>query len=88
MWQTVDIFCETVLMNKSNITFEVTRSSSCVFKKVLRKNIFTTILVFKSSKGFGWNNDSPASQTVAQNCGSIERMHCVIWVVASLATER
>ena len=53
MWETVDIchFFTPVLMNMSNITFEVARSDSCVFKKCLEKIIFTIIflirLVFK-----------------------------------------
>ena len=32
-------FCEAVLMNKSNITFEVARLSTCVFKKFPEKYI-------------------------------------------------
>ena len=48
-------FCTPVLINMPNITFEVARSDSCVFKKVLRKN----------------NNVGPASQMVAHHYISI-----------------
>ena len=33
----------------------------------------------ESLKGFDWNNDGPASQTVAQHYISIGPMYCVIW---------
>ena len=52
-------------MNMCNVTFEVPRLSTLMFKKSLEKNIFTIIFVVKSLKGFGWNNVGPASQTVA-----------------------
>ena len=43
MWETVDSyvhqFCTPVLMNMCNITFEVPRLSTFVFKKCLEKNI-------------------------------------------------
>ena len=40
----------------SNITFQVPRLSSFVFKKISEKKIFTIIFVVKSLNGFGWNN--------------------------------
>ena len=52
-------------MHMCNITFEVSRLGTFVFKKPSEKNIFTIIFVVKSLKGFGWNNIGPASQTVA-----------------------
>ena len=57
--------CTPVLMNMCNITFEVPRLSTFVFKKKSEKKIFTIIFMVKSLKGFGWNNVGPASQTVA-----------------------
>ena len=53
---------------------------------MLRKSIFTITFMFKSLKGFGWNNGGPASQAVAQHCISIGPMYHVIWVVVFLAT--
>ena len=53
-----------------NITFEVPRLSTFVFKKFSEKKVFTIIFVVnmvKSLKGFGWNNVGPAPQTVAQH---------------------
>ena len=50
-----------------------------VFNKCLEKKLFTIICVVKSLKGFGWNNVSPASQTVAQHYISIGPMYRVIW---------
>ena len=49
-------------MNISNITFEVPRLSTFVFKK----KIFTIIFVVKSLNDFGWNNVGPASKTLGQ----------------------
>ena len=49
-------------MNMCNITFEVPRLSTFVFKKSSEKKIFMNIFVFKTLKGFGWNNVGPASQ--------------------------
>ena len=62
-------FCEIVLMNKSNITFEVARLSIWVFKKCSEKiyswyYIRHDIIFLKS---FDWNNVGPASQTVTQH---------------------
>ena len=50
-----------------------------VFNNCSEIIIFTIIFVVKSSKGFGWNNVGPASQTVAQHYISIESMYRVIW---------
>ena len=73
--------CTPVLMDMSNITFQVLSLSSFVFNKCLEKIIFTIIFVVKSLKGFGWNNIGPAaaSQTVAQHYISIGPMYRVIW---------
>ena len=54
-------------MNMCNITFEVPRLSTFMFKKSLEKKIFTIIFVVKSLKGFGWNNVGQTSQMVAQH---------------------
>ena len=54
-------------MNMCDITFEVPRLSTFVFKKSSEKKIFTIIFVIRSLKGFGWNNVGPASHTVAQH---------------------
>ena len=72
-------FCTPVLMNMCNITFQVLRFSSFVFKKCSEKNIFTIIFVVKSLKGFSWINVGPASQTTAQHYISIGPMYRVIW---------
>ena len=69
-------------MNMSNITFEVPRLSTFVFKKSSEENIFTIIFVVKSLKGFGWNIVGPVSQTVSQHYFTIGPMYRVIWVVA------
>ena len=56
-------------MNMSNITFEVARSDSCIFKKCLEKILFT--IIFHDLVGiwcFGWDNVGPAEQTVAHHC--------------------
>ena len=45
-----------------NITFEVPRFSTFVFKRSSEKNIFKIRFVGKSPTGFGWNNVGPASQ--------------------------
>ena len=66
-------------MNICNITFEVPRLSTFVFKKSSEKNIFTIIFVGKSLKGFGWSNVGTASQRVA---------HGVICVVAFRGIKR
>ena len=63
-------FCNPVLINMSNITFQVLGLSTFVFNKCSEIIIFTIIFVVKSLKGFGWNN-CPASQTVAQHYISI-----------------
>ena len=66
----------------SNITFEVPRLSTFVFKKSSEKSVFTIIFVVKSLNGFGWNNVGPASQKVAQRYFTIGPMYRVIRVVA------
>ena len=48
----------------SNITFQILRLSTFVFKKSSEIIIFTIIFVVKSLNGLGWNNVGPASQTV------------------------
>ena len=58
-------------MNMSNITFEVPRLSTFVFKKSSEKKIFTIIFAVMSLKGFGWNNVGPTSQTVAHNWAKV-----------------
>ena len=63
-----------------NITFEVPRLSTFVFKKSSDKKKSTIIFVVKSLKGFGWNNVGPASQTVTQHYFTIGPMYCVIRV--------
>ena len=63
-------FCTAVFMNMCNITFEVPRLSTFVFKKFSEKKVFTIIFVVnmvKSLKGFGWNNVGPAPETAAQH---------------------
>ena len=40
-------------MNMCNVTFEVPRLSTFVFKKSSKSKIFSIILVVKSLKGFG-----------------------------------
>ena len=70
--------CTPVLMNMSNITFQGLRLSTLVFNKCSEIILFTIIFVVKSSKGFGWNNVGPASQTVAQHYISIGSMYRVI----------
>ena len=72
-------FCTPVLMNMSNITFQVLRLSTFVFTKCSEIIIFTIIFVVKSLKDFGWNNVGPASQTVALHYISIGPMYRVIW---------
>ena len=66
-------------MNMSNITFQVPRLSTFIFKKFSEMIIFTNIFVVKSLKGFGWNNVCPASQMVAQHYISIGPIYRVIW---------
>ena len=61
----------------SNITFQGLRLSTLVFNKCSEIILFTIIFVVKSSKGFGWNNVGPASQTVAQHYISIGSMYRV-----------
>ena len=56
-------FCTPVLMNMCNVTFQVPRLSTSVFKKSSDKNIFTIIFVAKSLQGFVWNIVGPASKT-------------------------
>ena len=74
-------------MNKSNITFEVTRSNTCVLKKCPEKNIFSIIFVIIELECcFCWNNVGSASQTVSQHYISISRMHRVSCEVILLAT--
>ena len=63
-------------MNMCNITFEVPRLSTFVFKKFSEIKISTIIFMVKSLKGFGWNNVSPASQTVAQHYSQLG--HCIV----------
>ena len=46
-------FCTPVLMTMGNVTFEVLRLSTFVFKTFSEKNIFTILFVVKSLKGFG-----------------------------------
>ena len=72
-------FCTPILMNMSNITFQVLRLGTFVFNKCSKKNIFTIIFGLKMLKGFWLNYVGPASQTVAQHCISIGPMHRVIW---------
>ena len=72
-------FCTPVLMNMSNITFQVLRLSTFVFNQCSENKILTIIFVAKSLKGFDWNNVGPASQTVAQHYISIGPMYRVIW---------
>ena len=67
-------FCTPVLMNMCNITFQVFRLSTFVLNKCSKK-IFTIIFMVKNLEGFGWNNGSPASQTVAQYYISIGPMY-------------
>ena len=69
-------------MNMCDITFEVPRSSTFVFKKSSENKMFTIIFVVRSLKGFGLNNVVPASQTVAQDYLTIGPMYRVIRVVA------
>ena len=69
--------CTPVLMKMSNIKYQVLRLST--FLKVFRKKIFIIIFVVKNLKGFGWNNVSPASQTVSQHYISIGPTFRVIW---------
>ena len=52
-------------MNMCNITFEVPRLSTFVFKN----------FVVRSLKGFGWNSVGPASQTVAQHYFTVGPMY-------------
>ena len=83
MWETVDISTspyEHTYM--CNITFEVPRLSTFVFKKTSEKKIFMIIFVVESLKGFGWNNVGPESQTVAELYFTIEPLYRVIRVVA------
>ena len=75
-------------MNMCNITFEVPRLSTFVFKKSSEKKIFTIIFMAKSLKGFGWNNVGTASQTVTQHYFTIGPMYRVIRVVAFRGTKR
>ena len=44
--------CTPVLMNMSNITFQILRLSTLVFNKCSEIIIFTIIFVVKSLKGF------------------------------------
>ena len=67
-------------MNMSNITFEVPRLSTFVFKKSSEK-IYSRLIRAMSLKGFGWNNIGQASQTVAQHYFTIGPMYRVIKVV-------
>ena len=71
-------FCTPVLMNMSNITFQVLRLRIFVFNKC-SDFLLTIIFVVKSFNGFGWNNVGTASQTVAQHYISIVPMYRVIW---------
>ena len=48
-------------MNMCNITYEVPRLSTFVFKKFSEKNRFTIIYVVKSLRGFGWDNIGPGN---------------------------
>ena len=75
-------FCTPVFMIMSNITFEVPRLITSVYKKSSEKKIFTIIFVVKSLKGVCCNNGGPALQTVAQHYFTIGPMYHVIWVVA------
>ena len=68
-----------VLMNMSNITFQVLRLSTFVLNKCSEKKIFTIIFVVKSLKSFGWNNVGPVLQTMAHNYISIGPVYRVIW---------
>ena len=49
-----------------NITFEVPKLSTFVFKKSSEKK-YSRLYMVKSLKGFGWNIVGPAPQTVAQH---------------------
>ena len=69
VWETVHIsvhFC-TVLMSMCNITFQFLRLGTFVLKKCSENKIVKIIFVVKSSKDFGWNIISPATQTVVQH---------------------
>ena len=81
-------FCTPILMDMCNITFEVPRFSTFVLKKSSEKKIFTIIFVVKSLKGFSWNNNGPASQTVAQHYFTIGPMYRVARVVAFRGIKR
>ena len=50
--------------------------------------MLTIIFVVWSLKGFGWNNFSPASQTVAEHYFTIGPMYRVIRVVALRGIKR
>ena len=82
----VDI-CTPVLMNMSNITFEVPRLSSFGFKNRQKKDIHD-IFVVKSLMGFGWNNVGLELQAVAQHYFTIWPMYGVIRVVAFRGIKR
>ena len=69
MWEMV------VLMNMSNITFDVPRLSTFLFKKSSEKKILMIIFVVRSLKGSGWNNVDPVSQTVTQHSFTIGLMY-------------
>ena len=71
--------CKPVLLNMSNITFQVLSLSTFVFNKCSQIIIFTIIFVVRSLKGFSWNEVGPASQTVAQHYINIGPMYRVIW---------
>ena len=62
-------------MNICNITFQVLRLSTFVFKMCSEKNSHDYIVV-GSLQGFGPNNGGPASQTVAYHHWANAR---VIW---------
>ena len=70
-------FLYTSRLNMCNITFQVPRLSNSLNK--CSEKINTIIFLVKSSKGFGWNNVGPASQTMAQHYISIGPMYRVIW---------
>ena len=75
-------FCTPVIVNMSNITFQVLRLRTFAFNKCSEKNIFTIIFVVKSLRGFDWNNVGPVSQTVAQHyisIGPMYRVICCFW---------
>ena len=59
------LYTSPYIMSMCNVTFQVTRLSTFVFKKSLEEKIVPIIFVDKSLKGFGWNNAGPASKTVA-----------------------